>query len=236
MKSTIFRKALCFFLCAAPLLAVPLMRAADAPPDPKAGLTKQITDAWEFYQLLQIKPETAIPNAVVAKAKGVMILNRWSGGLIVGGSGGEGIGMAKNKSGEFGAPAFYDMGGGSFGLQIGGGNTKFVAFLMTDKGMTGLTDNKLVWGGDARAVAGPSAASTQTIDDSADVIIYQQTSGLDVGASFSGVKISNNNEGNRKFYDNPTLTPTDIFSGTVTTPDAAKPLIAALNKQASAGK
>ena len=123
-----------------------------------------------------------------------------------------------------------------FGLQIGGGNTKFVAFLMTDEGMTGLTDNKLVWGGDARAVAGPSAASTQTIDDSADVIIYQQTSGLDVGASFSGVKISNNNDGNRKFYDNATLTPSDIFSGTVTTPDAAKPLIAALNKQASAGK
>src|ERR1700677_3438177 len=109
MISTMFRKALCFILGAAPLLAAPLVRAADAPPDPKAGLTKQITNAWEFYQLLQIKPETAIPNAVVAKAKGVMILNRWSGGLIVGGSGGEGIGMEKNKSGEFGAPAFYEM-------------------------------------------------------------------------------------------------------------------------------
>jgi lipid-binding SYLF domain-containing protein len=109
-----------------------------------------------------------------------------------------------------------------------------VAFLMTDKGLTGLTDNKMVWGGDARAVAGPSAASTQTIDDSADVIIYQQTSGLDVGVAFSGVKITTNNEGNRQFYDNPALTPTDIFDGKVTTPDAAKPLIAALNKQSTA--
>jgi lipid-binding SYLF domain-containing protein len=221
------------------LLAAPGLRADtsgnSSVDDAKASLAKQITTAWVFYQTLQIKPETSIPSLVVAKAKGVMILNQWSGGVVIGGSGGNGIGMKKNASGEFSAPAFYNMGGGSFGIQIGGSNTQIVAFLMTDKGLTGLTDNKMVWGGTAKAVAGPSAASTQTIDDSADVIIYQKTSGLDVGAAFSGVKITNNNEGNRLFYNNPALTPTDIFSGNVTTPDAAKPLIEALNKQASQG-
>jgi lipid-binding SYLF domain-containing protein len=225
-------------LCLAPLLAAPVARAADsgnATADAKKDLTKQIADAWDFYQTLQLSPDTSIPNMVVAKAKGVMILNSWSGGVVFGGEGGEGIGMKKNADGEFSAPAFYNMGGGSFGIQIGGSNKRIVAFLMTNRGLTGLTDNKMVWGGDARAVAGPSSASTQTIDDSADIIIYQQTSGLDVGAAFSGVKVTNNNEGNRKFYDNPALTPMDIFSGNVTTPDEAKPLIEALNKQASQG-
>ena len=223
-------------LCLAPLLAAPGARAADAgnaPPDPH--LTKEIVNAGDFYQMLQLSPDTSIPNLVVAKAKGVMILDSWAGGVVIGGVGGEGIGMKKNADGKFSAPAFYNMGGGSFGVQIGGSNTQLVAFLMTDKGLTGLTDNKMVWGGDARAVAGPSSAATQTIDDSADIIIYQKTSGLDVGAAVSGVKITNDNEGNRKFYNNPSLTPPDIFSGSVKTPDAAKPLIEALNKQASQG-
>jgi lipid-binding SYLF domain-containing protein len=234
MNTLSFRKISLALLLAAPLLAATAVRADDK--DPKAALTKEIDTAWQSYQTMQIKPETSIANMVVAKAKGVVILNRWAGGLVIGGSGGEGIGMKKNKSGEFSAPAFYTMGGGSFGIQIGGSNTQIVAFLMTDKGMNTLTDSKMVWGGDARAVAGPNAASTKTIDDSADVIIYQMTSGLDVGAAFSGVKITINNEGNRTFYGDPTITPTDIFDGKATTPDAVKPLLAALNKQAVAGK
>ena len=82
------RKALCFFLCAAPLLAAPLLRAADAPPDPKAGLTKQITAAWEFYQLLQIKPETAASTAALfAPREGIRTTRATGGGIGRGGAG-----------------------------------------------------------------------------------------------------------------------------------------------------
>jgi SH3 domain-containing YSC84-like protein 1 len=213
--------------------AVCLLAATSARADDKSDLAQQISDASTFYQTLQLTPATAVPDSVVAKAKGVLILNRWSGGLIIGGSGGNGIGLKKGADGKFSAPAFYKIGGGSLGLQIGGGNTRTIAFLMTDKGLTALTDSKLTWGGDARAVAGPNATGTSTLDDSADIVLYQQSSGLDVGASFSGVKVSTNTEGNRKFYDDPTLTPTDIFDGKVKTPDGALPLLNALDAQAA---
>jgi lipid-binding SYLF domain-containing protein len=227
------------------MLSLGFVRAADEPAKPsnttitddqKKALLKEIDDAWTFYQSQQAKPATAIPNAVVAKAKGVMIINRWSGGVGIGGTGGEGIGMKKDKDGKFSAPAFYNVSGASVGVQLGGSNTKTIAFLMTDKGLNALTDGKMVWGGDARAVAGPSDAATTTLDDSADIILYQQSSGLEVGASVAGVKVALDNDGNRKFYDNPALSPADIFDGKVKMPPSAQPLVDALNKQAAAKK
>jgi lipid-binding SYLF domain-containing protein len=213
------------------LSATSTFAAEDAPKDPKIALNKEISSAANFYTLQQSNPKTAIPDWVVSQAKGVIILDRTSGAIIVGGTAGTGIGMIKGTNGKFSAPAFYSLGGASIGLQIGGGETQTIAFLMSDKALNTLTDSKFVWSGNVRAAAGTQSTENTTADNKVDVILYQQSSGLDAGAAVDGTQVSIDNEGNHKFYDNATITPTNIFAGSATMPDSAKPLLAALNAQ-----
>jgi len=213
------------------LSAAYVFAAEEAPKDPKIALNKEISDATNFYNTQQNDPKTAIPNWVVSESKGVIILTRVSGALIVGGTSGTGIGMNKAANGKFSAPAFYTLGGASIGLQVGGGTTRTIAFLMSDKALNTLTDSKFVWSGNVRAVAGDQSATDTTADNKADVILYQQSSGLDVGAAVAGTQVAIDNDGNHQFYDSSTITPAEIFAGKATTPDSVKPLQGVLNKQ-----
>jgi lipid-binding SYLF domain-containing protein len=231
MKIT-HNQALQLGLVALLLSATYVFAAEDAAKDPKIALNKEISEAANFYNVQQSDPKTAIPNWVVSEAKGIIIMTRVSGALIVGGTSGTGIGMDKGTDGKFSAPAFYTLGGASIGLQVGGGTTRTIAFLMSDKALNTLTDSKFVWSGNVRAVAGDQSTADTTVDNKADVILYQQSSGLDVGATVAGTQLSIDNTGNQQFYDNAAVTPAGIFSGQVTTPDAVKPLLGVLNKQA----
>ena len=220
-----------FGLVALLLSAAFIYAADDAAKDPKLALNKEISIAANFYSAQQSDPKTAIPNWVVSQAKGVIILNRTSGAIIVGGTSGSGIGMKKNADGKFSAPAFYALGGASIGLQIGGGNTQTIAFLMSDVALNTLTDSKFVWSGNVRAAAGDQSTQKTTTDNKIDVILYQQSTGLDAGAAVAGTQVAIDNDANRKFYNDPLITPAQIFAGKVKVPDAAKPLLDVLNKQ-----
>jgi len=231
MKIT-HNQALQLGLVALVLSATYVFAAEDAAKDPKIALNKEISEASNFYTVQQSDPKTAIPNWVVNEAKGVIIMTRVSGALIVGGTSGTGIGMNKGTNGKFSAPAFYTLGGASIGLQVGGGTTRTIAFLMSDKALNTLTDSKFVWSGNVRAVAGDQSTSDTTVDNKADVILYQQSSGLDAGAAVAGTQVAIDNTGNQQFYDSVTVTPAGIFSGQVTTPESVKPLLGVLNKQA----
>jgi len=210
-----------------------LARAADdSAKDPKQAINQQISDAANAYSALQGNVSSAVPDWVVSQAKGVIIINRWSGAVGVGATGGYGIGLKKTTNGRFSAPAFYTLSGASLGLQVGGNKTQTIAFLMSDKALQTLTDSKFIWSGNVRAVAGSHSASDSSANNIADVILYQQSSGLDIGAAISGTKLAVDDESNRKYYDNPSIAPGDIFNGRVAIPDPAKPLIELLNKQA----
>jgi len=200
--------------------------------DPKQILNQQISDAANAYSAMQSNGNTSIPDWVVSQAKGVIIINRWSGALGVGATGGCGIGMKKTTNGRFSAPAFYKLAGASLGLQVGGNKTQTIAFLMSDKALQTLTNSKFLWSGNLRAVGGSHSASDSTANNISDVVLYQQSSGLDVGATVAGTKLSIDDDSNEKFYDNAMIMPADIFNGHVAVPDSAKPLIEALNKQA----
>jgi SH3 domain-containing YSC84-like protein 1 len=55
---------------------------------------------------------------------------------MVGGSGGSGVLLVKDdKTGEWSPPAFYTLGGASFGLQIGGEVSEVVLLVTTQKGL-----------------------------------------------------------------------------------------------------
>ena len=53
------------------------------------------------------------------------------------------------------APAFFTLGGGSFGLQIGPQSIDFVMLFMNKDGLNSLLSDQFTLGGDATVAAGP---------------------------------------------------------------------------------
>jgi lipid-binding SYLF domain-containing protein len=201
--------------------------------DAKAVLADEIRSAALFYHVLQQDPNTAVPDWVAILCKGVLIFDRWSGSVVIGASGGVGIGVKKEPSGRFSAPAFYHVGGASFGLQFGGAHTRVVAFLMSAKALQILTDSDSAWTGNVRMVIGDNADSSDAPPSPADIIIFEQTSGFDFSAAIASNTVSVANDNNRLFYGQPDLTPQDIFAGKVPMPEVVRPLIRALNQRAA---
>ena len=75
-------------------------------------------------------------------------------GLVVGGSGGEALVLARDSSGRWVGPAFYNMGAGSVGLQIGVDVSEVVIVVMSDKALDALLSRSVGLGGDASIAAG----------------------------------------------------------------------------------
>jgi lipid-binding SYLF domain-containing protein len=192
----------------------------------KADLDQRIATAVKFLNTLQGSNDSRIPSWVINQAKGVLFLRSWRGSVLVGGAGGWGIGMRK-IAGGFSNPAFYRLEGASVGAQAGVSEVEIVAFLMSDKSIDTLTENKLVLGGDLHAVAGSHSATASTLN--ADIVLYQQASGLDVGATLAAAKLIIDNSSNRIFYGLD-LTPVQIFASDVQTSDVVKSLTEAFTK------
>src|SRR5712671_4921941 len=67
---------------------------------------------------------------------------------------GKGVASCRTPKG-WSAPAFFTIGGGSFGLQIGGEAVDLVMLIMNKDGMDNLLSSNFKLGADASAAAGP---------------------------------------------------------------------------------
>jgi lipid-binding SYLF domain-containing protein len=131
-------------------------------------------------------------------------------GFFLGGSGGTGVLLVRDeKSGDFGAPAFYTMGAVSFGLQFGGSAAEVVMLVNSDKALASMLSDKLKLGGEASVAAGPkgaSAGSTVT----ADFVSYARAKGAILGMSVEGSVLEVRENLNHAYYGKP-VSPTDIL-------------------------
>ena len=75
-------------------------------------------------------------------------------GFIVGGRGGRGVASCRTVRG-WSAPAYFNLGGASIGLQIGAQATDFVMLFMNKEGLNSLLSDEFTLGGDASVAAGP---------------------------------------------------------------------------------
>jgi SH3 domain-containing YSC84-like protein 1 len=113
-------------------------------------------------------------------------------GFILGGQGGRGVASCRLSSG-WSAPAFFEIKGGSVGLQIGGASTDFVLLVMNEKGMKSLLSDKFELGGEASVAAGPvgrSASGTTDAKLDAEILSYSRSKGLFGGLALKGSVIS----------------------------------------------
>ena len=165
---------------------------------------------------------------LLKKAKGVLIYPLIvEGGFIIGGSGGTGVLLVRDeKTGKFGAPAFYSMGGVSLGFLAGGQAAETMLVINTQKALDSLLSTKVKLGGDASIAAGPKGAgATSTFTE--DFVSYSKSKGAYANMSLNGQVIAVRESLNQAFYGKP-VSPVDILVKGSVSNAAAAPLQAAL--------
>lgn len=174
------------------------------------GTGKDLKDAVDrvnkasdtMTQIMSIR-DKSIPTDLLDKAKAVVVFpGAIKGAFIIGGQGGKGIAVRRMGRG-WSAPAFFNMAGGSIGLQIGGSKTDYIMLIMNDKGLKGLLEDKFELGGEGSVAAGPvgrtAAASTNATLD-AEILTYSRSKGLFAGVSLKGVSINSDGDLNQAIY------------------------------------
>ncbi|MBA2732653.1 MAG: lipid-binding SYLF domain-containing protein, partial [Acidobacteria bacterium] len=121
----------------------------------------------------------------------------------IGGSGGQGV-ISRRVKGGWSAPAFFNLGGGSFGLQIGAQKTDYVLLIMNEEGLKGLMEDKFEMGGEVSVAAGPvgrTAAATTNATLDAGILSYSRSKGAFIGAALKGGVINPDNNLNEAVYE-----------------------------------
>jgi SH3 domain-containing YSC84-like protein 1 len=120
--------------------------------------------------------------------------------------------------------------GGSFGAQIGGGETDVVMVVMNREGAEKLMKSEFTLGGDAAAMAGPVGRSASAQTDAlmhAQILSYSRSRGLFAGVSLEGATLRSDDNDNRKIYGDD-VAHRDILTGKVKAPVGANVLLSAI--------
>jgi len=156
--------------------------------------------------------------------------------FIVGGSYGRGVvtcRSGKEFGGPWSAPAMFALEGGSFGFQIGAQATDFVLLIMNESGANSIMSSKVKLGADASAAAGPvgrNASAETDVVMKAEILSYSRAKGLFAGISLEGSTLRSDDGGNKAVYGKELTAKEIVREGKVTTPAAAKRLLAILQK------
>jgi lipid-binding SYLF domain-containing protein len=217
------------------LLAACLLAASAAPTAADDRLeARQLVENGRFsVENFAADPNMGAFRDLVKKARGVLIVPQLvRAGFIIGGSGGTGVLVARDeRTGVWSEPAFYTLGGASFGFQAGVDASEVVLLFMTNRGVTTLLTNSLKLGGDASIALGPIGAGIggATAGLSADVVTFSRSKGLYGGISLQGAVVAVREALNSAYYGR-YVTPVDILMRRdVSNPDSAS-LVAEMTK------
>lgn len=152
-----------------------------------------------------------LPNAVAVAIFPQVI----KAGFFIGGEGGNGLLMARTQSGGWSAPAFYTMGAGSFGIQIGAQDTEIILVVRNKGALAAMLKDQAKIGADAGVTAGiygVGAEASTTTNLGVDVLAFANSKlGGYIGASVEGAVIARRQDLNEAVYGTG-MTPSKIVS------------------------
>jgi SH3 domain-containing YSC84-like protein 1 len=181
-------------------------------------------------------PESGIPQDLLNHADAIAVIpNVVKAAFGVGGRHGKGIVARRLSNSTWGAPAFIEVSGGSFGLQLGVSVTDVIFVFTNDDGLKGLMDDKVELGGDAGVAAGPvgrSAEAGTNLTFDSPIYSYSRSKGLFAGLALKGTVMTMDGSSNRRLYGEK-ATGRDILFGTSLRPAVeTKPFLDALHRVA----
>ena len=194
----------------------------------RQDVANRLQKAGQVLDAIMAAPDKGIPNEVMEKAKCIAVVpTLLKGGFIFGGEGGVGVASCRTPSGGWSAPAFFNIGGGSWGLQIGGEDVNLVMVVMNNKGMQEIMSSKVQLGAGADVAAGPvgrqATANTNWKMNTA-ILTYSRAHGVFGGLTLHGAVITRNNDDMKAVYGPDTSTKA-VLDGQVKSPAIADPFI-----------
>ncbi len=174
---------------------------------------KQSAHAARVFDAIMGTREKSIPRDLLGRAEAVAVFpGVLKAGFVGGVRRGSGV-ISRRVKGGWSAPAFFDLTGGSFGLQIGAASTDYILLFMNTEAVESLLSDKVEIGGEGSAAAGPvgrSASASTDVKLNAQILSYSRSKGAFAGLELKGVVIKPDNEDNSQVYG---MTAKDILTG-----------------------
>jgi len=214
-----------------------LAQKSESPAKPSDEAERAANAASVLSEIMEA-PDQSVPEALLNKAYGVAVIPHVvKGAFGVGGRYGKGLVAQRNADGGWGTPLFVEIGGGSFGLQIGVEATDVVMVFTNRKGIEPLLKGKLKIGADASATAGPVGRKAEVGTDillKSAIYSYSRSKGLFAGIALDGAVLQLDNDANKSVYGKESVAADLAGSAGRTGPPAAvQPFLRALQKYAS---
>jgi lipid-binding SYLF domain-containing protein len=141
---------------------------------------------------------------LATRAKAIIIIPRlYRAAFFFGGRGGDGVMLVRGADGKWSPPAFYALGGGSWGLQIGAQSSEMVIAIMTDRGLDSLMSREVTLGGDAGLAVGELGKGVNAatgLGMKSDIYAFARSEGLFVGVSLEGSVLHPRETWNQQLY------------------------------------
>jgi len=200
---------------------------------------KRINASTEVFKEIMAAPDKGVPQDILEKAECVVIVPGLKrAGFIVGGQYGKGVMTCKTAARGWSGPSMIRVEGGSFGAQIGAGETDLLLVVMNKRGAKKLMKSEFTLGGDAAAMGGPVGRQASADTDAymhAEILSYSRARGLFAGVTLKGSTLREDHDDNVAVYGKD-VTHEQILMGKVAVPASAKELLATLRPYVKSGK
>jgi len=208
-----------------------------------AGPTKKevriLRNASSVVETLMATPDKSIPEDLLQRAECIGVFPGVAkGAFIIGGEYGRGVVSCRSADGRMDAPAFYSIGGGSIGFQIGGSSTDVVFLVMNPDGMKHLVADRFTIGGEASAAAGPVGRTAHAATDvqiQAQILSWSRSRGLFAGVSLDGAVVKTSEDANQRLYGKETSAKTILIEHKKQVPEAARKFVQVIRKHTARG-
>ena len=220
-----------------PIIAIAITMALPLRADSsRSDDIQRINNSAQVLQEVMNTPDKGIPQELLESAKCIAIIPATKKfAFIAGGEYGKGLVTCRTAQG-WSAPLFLTIGGGSFGLQIGGSSTDLVMIFRNRDGFDSLLSDKFKIGADATAAAGPVGRHADAATDvkmNAEILTWSRSRGIFAGISLDGAVVEPDRSGNNAMYG-ANGQPKEVLSGGVHVPEAAEALVGEIARYAQA--
>jgi len=199
----------------------------------RADLVDRVETCEAILQEFQSRSDTAIPAAVLQRARALIIVNQFKAGFLFGVKDGYGVILVKKPSGRWSLPVLISAGEASLGLQAGATAVETV-YVITDEATPRLLFNhRFNIGVDAKAIAGPKGAEVERYNAEilrTPMLVYTKVAGLYAGATIKAGHLSRNDSANFLLYNTRYTMPELLYSDWVTPAAEVQPLIALVQR------
>ena len=184
-----------------------------------------IDESTTALEALRSNPDFSELAASLKNASGVFVFPHVrKAAFILGGQGGNGVLLARDDQGNWSPPAFYSIGAGSVGLQLGYEDASIVLVLMNHGALESALDKGLTLGANVSVAGGTlgNSSETRAVDTATDIRQFVDASGVFAGASLDGAVIGSRRGKNHDYYGEEVSAHDILMARTVAAPHATK--------------